>query len=243
MATREITFMRAHFKYLAMLNYEVDPAILAHRVPHGTELHAFGGKTLVSVVAFLSLKTRILGIPIPWHRDFEQINLRFYVRRKAGEGWRHGVVFIKNIVPRLAIALGTRALYRENYVAMPTRHAIDMAADARPSRVCYEWRFEGAWNRVVVHPVGELIPLPPGSEEEYTAEHYWGYSARDERTTSEYRVSHPPWKMWRVRDTELRCDVAGLYGPEFVSYLRGEPSSALLAEGSPASALTGQRLS
>jgi uncharacterized protein len=237
--------MSAHFKYLAMLNYEVDPAILAPLVPRGTELERFAGKTLVSVVAFLSLKTKVLGIPIPWHRDFEQINLRFYVRRKAEEGWREGVVFIKSIVPRLAIALGTRVLYRENYVAMPTRHVIDMAADApeRPSRVRYEWRFQGEWNWVEVHPVGELMPLPPGSEEQYTAEHYWGYSARDRDTTSEYRVSHPTWKMWRVRHAELRCDVAGLYGPEFVSYLRGEPSSALLADGSPASALTGQRLS
>ena len=102
-----------------MLNYEVDPAILASRVPANTELEGWRGKTYVSVVGFLFRDTRIRGIAVPFHRNFEEVNLRFYVRRKAQDEWRRGVVFVKEIVPRRAIALVARLLYRENYQAMP----------------------------------------------------------------------------------------------------------------------------
>ena len=77
-------FLTAEWRYLAMLNYEIEPAVLAPFVPQGTELDSFDGKTFVSIVAFLFLDTRIGGIPIPFHRNFEEVNLRFYVRRKSG---------------------------------------------------------------------------------------------------------------------------------------------------------------
>ena len=76
-------FLTARWRYLAMLNYEVPPEALAPLVPAGTELDSWQGKTFVSVVGFLFLDTRVLGIAIPGHRDFEEVNLRFYVRRKA----------------------------------------------------------------------------------------------------------------------------------------------------------------
>jgi uncharacterized protein YqjF (DUF2071 family) len=77
-----------------MLNYEVEPERLMPLVPKGTELDTHDGKTFVSMVGFLFLNTRVMGLAIPFHRDFEEINLRFYVRRKAEDGWRRGVVFV-----------------------------------------------------------------------------------------------------------------------------------------------------
>src|ERR1700752_2047399 len=103
-------FLTADWGYLAMLNYEVDPAVLMPAVPRGTELDEWNGKTFVSMVGFLFLNTRVLGLPIPFHQDFEEINLRFYVRSKAEDGRRRGVVFVKEIVPRAAIALTARWL-------------------------------------------------------------------------------------------------------------------------------------
>ena len=82
-----------------MLNYEVDPAILRPFVPAGCELDAWNGRTLVSMVGFRFLDTGVLGIPIPLHRHFDEVNLRFYVGRRPGDEWRRGVVFIKEIVP------------------------------------------------------------------------------------------------------------------------------------------------
>src|SRR5881227_3140759 len=97
-------FFSAEWRYLAMLNYEIDPAILRPLVPAGTELDGWGGVVYVSMVGFLFLRTRVLGVSIPGHRNFEEVNLRFYVRRKVDGAWRRGVVFVKEIVPRRAIA-------------------------------------------------------------------------------------------------------------------------------------------
>ncbi len=74
-------FLTAEWRHLAMLNYEIDPVILRPFVPSGTELDSWNGKTYVSIVGFLFLKTRVRGLAIPFHQNFEEINLRFYVRR------------------------------------------------------------------------------------------------------------------------------------------------------------------
>ena len=93
-----------------MLNYVVDPKIVAPLVPPGTEIDFHEGETFLSVVGFLFLDTRLLGLPVPLHRDFEEVNLRFYVRRKSADTWRRGVVFVRELVPRRAIALVARTL-------------------------------------------------------------------------------------------------------------------------------------
>src|ERR1700722_15876019 len=94
-------FLSAEWRDLLMLNYEVNPGILQKYVPAGTELDSFQGKTYVSVVGFRFCRTRLLGaIPIPFHTEFEEINLRFYVRRSVGSETRRGVVFIGEIVPK-----------------------------------------------------------------------------------------------------------------------------------------------
>jgi uncharacterized protein len=103
-------FLRAEWRDLVMLNYEIDPDLLRSRIPAGTELDSWNGRTFVSIVGFRFLETRVLGVPIPFHRDFNELNLRFYVRRLAGDEWRRGVVFVKEVVPRRAIAWIARAL-------------------------------------------------------------------------------------------------------------------------------------
>ena len=225
-------FLTAEWRYLAMLNYEIDPACLLSYLPNGTELDCWNGKTFVSLVAFLFINTKILGWSIPFHRSFEEINLRFYVRRLAPEGWRRGVVFIKEIVPRAAIAVVARRVYNENYVALPMRHEVT-ANFAPPSLVVdYSWRFNEKWNQLQVKTKGDLQPIAPGSEEEFITEHYWGYTAQRDGGCLEYQVEHPPWRVWQVRESILDCNVSGLYGDIFVESLGAAPSSAFLAEGS-----------
>jgi hypothetical protein len=151
------------------------------------------------------------------------------------------VVFVKEIVPRPAIAWTARVLYGERYVAMPMQHRLDYVA-AAPASVEYGWRFRGRWQRLGVRPQGAPQPMAPGSEEEFIAEHYWGYANQRGRTV-EYAVEHPPWRVWQVGESWLECDVAGLYGPEFAPFLAGPPSSAFLAEGSAVVVRQGRRLS
>ncbi|HKD03053.1 MAG TPA: DUF2071 domain-containing protein, partial [Terriglobales bacterium] len=122
-------FLKADWRNLAMLNYEVEPSVLAAFVPAGTELDRWNGRLFVSLVGFRFLRTRVWGLPIPLHCNFDEVNLRFYVRRMEGSEIRRGVVFIREIVPRRAIATVARNLYGERYVALPMRHRLEIAGE------------------------------------------------------------------------------------------------------------------
>jgi len=234
-------FLTADWEHLAMINYETEASSLAPYVPRRTELDSWNGKNLVSVVGFLFVKTRVFGIPIPFHRDFEEVNLRIYVRRKAEDGWRRGVVFIKEIVPRAAIAFTARKLYHEPYIALPMAHRIEVESDSVRSAE-YSWQFGGRQNSLRLSTRGEAQPLTGGSEAEFITEHYWGYNAQRDGSTLEYRVEHPRWRVYDVADAKLDCDVAGLYGEQFRECLNRKPSSAFLAEGSAVTVYQGVRL-
>ena len=214
-----------------MLNYEVDAKILAPFVPAGTELDAWNGNFFVSVVGFRFLHTRVWGIPVPCHRNFEEVNLRFYTRRNSSAGWRRGVVFIKELVPRPAIAWAARTFYNENYVALPMSHRIETAAGEVKS-VRYAWRFNGRENSLSLAVRGGAQPMREGSEAEFIAEHYWGYSIQRDGSTLEYQVEHPPWRVWETRAAKLEGDLANLYGGPWAEVLGRAPVSAFLADGS-----------
>ena len=214
-----------------MLNFAVEPDLLKPFVPTGTELDYFNGETFLSVVGFLFLNTRVLGVAVPLHRDFEEVNLRFYVKRKSIEGWKRGVVFVRELVPKVAIATVARVFYGEPYRAMPMRHSV--ADNEAGVAVEYGWR-RGAkkWESIAMTAVaGEPIAVAQGSHEEFITEHYWGYTA-GKQTTSEYRVEHPRWRIWPATTASLKADVATLYGDCFVKPLSAPPVSQFIAEGS-----------
>jgi uncharacterized protein len=238
------TFLTAEWRHLVMLNYAADPALLRPFVPRGTELDAWRGRTFISVVGFLFLDTKVCGLPIPFHRDFEEINLRFYVRRRATDGWRRGVVFVKEIVPRFAIAAVARGVYNERYVARRMSHELELEGGAlrRGSALVYSWREPGGWNHVRATIVGDARETVAGSEEEFITEHYWGYAAQRDGGTVEYQVEHPRWRVWQVRDAAFECDPARVYGPQFVDCLSAAPSSAFVAAGSSVAVRRGRRL-
>jgi uncharacterized protein YqjF (DUF2071 family) len=212
-----------------MLNYEVDARILLPLVPAGTELDLWNGKAYASVVGFLFLNTRLAGIPIPFHRNFEEVNLRFYVQRKTGNEVRRGVVFIRELVPRFAIAATARRIYNEKYLSLPMKHRIEHQTS---SFFRYEWKYENQWNFLQTKTVGAPKPLIAGSEEAFITEHFWGYAAQRDGGCMEYQVEHPQWKIWRAEQSELNCNIAALYGPQFVDALQSQPASAFVAEGS-----------
>lgn len=227
------TFLTAEWRDLVMLNYEVDPQVLARRVPPGTELDVWQGRTLVSLVGFRFLHTRVLGVPIPFHRDFEEVNLRFYVRRKGPEGWRRGVVFVKEIVPKGAIAWVARTVYNENYVSLPMRHWVTPPATNAEGVAGYGWRLDGSWYTLSARIQGVPAIPPPGSEEEFITEHYWGYALQRDGSALEYQVEHPQWAVWSATGSLFEGDPGALYGPEFGPFLTGPPLSAFVAVGSP----------
>ena len=231
----EKIFLTGQWRHLAMINFEIDPALLLPRVPPGTELDLFEGKALLSAVGFMFTDTAIFGIPVPMHRNFEEVNLRFNVRRHTPDGVRRGVVFIKEIVPSWAVAQVARAIYNENYTALPMDHHVDLSdgALAAGGRVEYAWRIGPRWHRLRVQTSGAAFLPPPGSVENFIVEHYHGYVTQRDGCCMEYRVAHDPWRVWPVSGALLETDVAALYGTEFCDALNAAPHSALLAEGSP----------
>jgi uncharacterized protein YqjF (DUF2071 family) len=223
------SFLTADWRYLAMLNFRIDPALLRPYLPVGTELDSFHGETFVSVVGFLFLNTRVLGVGIPRHRDFEEVNLRFYVKRKSIEGWRRGVVFIRELVPRMAIATVARVFYGERYSALPMRHEI--VDNEKGITVEYGWRRGKNWESLALTAApGVPSMVLPDSHEEFITEHYWGYTAG--KRTSEYRVEHPRWRIWAAAAGSFKGDIAALYDEKFVSPLSALPVSQFIAEGS-----------
>lgn len=213
-----------------MLNFRVAPELLAPYLPAGTELDFFQGETYLSVVGFLFYHTVVCGLPIPRHRNFEEVNLRFYVRKKSADTWRRGVVFIRELVPKPAIAVTARVFYGEPYQALPMRSEVidrDGEVNAR-----YEWRRGNKWEQLVMTARGESQNVPAGSHEEFITEHYWGYTRRGPDRTSEYRVEHSRWKIWPANSYELRADIASLYGEQFAAPLTASAASAFIADGS-----------
>ena len=225
-------FLTAEWRWLVMLNYEIDPAHLAPFLPRGTTLDLWRDRALVSIVGFQFLRSAIAGLPLPFHQRFEEVNLRFYVRREAAGQLRRGVTFIRELVPRTAIALVARAAYNEPYTAVPMR-SVTPPPIASAGRVEYAWKVRASWQHLTAEFHGAPNVPPANSEGSFIAEHYWGYGRARDGSTLEYEVSHPPWRIWSASTAEFTGDVAGLYGAGFVQALSAPPASAFVAEGSP----------
>jgi uncharacterized protein YqjF (DUF2071 family) len=234
-------FLTAEWRHLVLLNYEIDPAVLRPLVPKGTELDPWQGRHYVSVVGFRFLNTRLHGLPVPFHRHFDEVNLRFYLRHHAADGWRRGVVFIKEVVSRQAVAAVARWVYNENYVVCPMQSDVRLPADG-PGRVAYRWAHAGRWFSVGAEFQGGPSALVPGSAEEYITEHYWGYVGQRDGSTLQYRVEHPPWRVWPAQAPRLDCDVATFYGEQYREALGVPPQSAFVADGSEVAVFKGERI-
>jgi uncharacterized protein len=230
-------FLTAQWADLLMLNYEVAPGLLKKYVPQGTSLDSFQGKTYISLVGFWFRQTKLFGtLALPFHRDFLEVNLRFYVRRSTNSEERRGVAFIAEIVPKRMIAQVARKFYGENYIRRP------MESKRRDEAVEYSWvtkntscTLEARVSKTPAYPAQQ-------SFEQFITEHYWGYSAQRDGGCLEYQVTHPVWKVRPCFEARLSGDPTLEYGPELANVLRGKPSSSFLADGSSVEAFKGVKI-
>lgn len=224
------TFLSAAWRNLVLANYAVSPDMLLPYLPAGTELDTWNDTLYVSLVGFMFNEVRVLGVPIPFHTDFEEVNLRFYVRRKEGNEWKRGVVFIKEIVPKAAISFVANTLYKEHYVTLPMSHRFEEQENQLLWE--YAWESEGNWNKIQAVTEKYTQALQEGSEAEFITEHFWGYTQLSAKKSSEYQVAHPRWDIYPVKSHFIDCNVAKLYGEEFHKVLQGKPISVFVAKGS-----------
>ena len=225
-----MSFLTAAWRELAFINYEVDPSILKEHVPFGTELDTFDGKCFVSVIAFLFMDTKVLGIKVPYHVNFPEVNLRFYVRYNDNGTWKRGAVFIKEIVPKPLITLVANTLYNENYVTYPMDYTWTETEKTRS--VDYRWKVNNKWQYVLITAVLESQEISAGNEMEFITEHYWGYAGVSKKKTNQYEVTHPRWKHYPVISTDYVINFKGLYGEKFSHLKDTKPSSVFLIDGS-----------
>ena len=233
------TFLAAEWRKLVMANYAVDPKILTHYKPAKTELDLWNGTCYVSLVGFMFLNTQVKGFSIPFHINFEEVNLRFYVRYQHENEWRRGVVFIKEIVPKPALTFVANTLYNEHYETLPMNHSWKQDNDTL--RVEYRWK-KKTWNSISVTTGTEIIPMTIGSEEEFITEHYWGYTKINEVKTAEYGVEHPRWRAYKTLSFKIDVDFADVYGNEFGDLRSAQPVSVFLAEGSEILVKAGRKI-
>jgi uncharacterized protein YqjF (DUF2071 family) len=229
-------FLTAKWSDLIMASYTVDPEMLASKVPAGTELDLNDGRCYVSLVGFMFLDTKVFGVPFPFHVNFEEVNLRFYVKRLMDDEVRRGVVFLKEIVPRYAIATVARIMYGEPYECWTMSNRRD---DLLAS---YEWRKGNRSGRLSVKR-GKCLGVPANdSHGSFIIEHYWGYTARGRHRTDEYKVEHPKWDLYSTEDHFIDVDFGSIYGSDFSSLTDQKPYSVVFATGSEISVYKGEKI-
>lgn len=244
----ERPLLTAHWTELLMLNFAVPTDVIARVAPPGTEPDEHGGQSYLSVVGFRFQQTRLFGLPIPGHTRFEEINLRYYVRRRVEGAVRRGVVFVQEIVPRRAVALMANWLYNENYIARPMQSTLHLADVhlAPGDSVEYRWRSgrgtRRRWNRLAARVAGPLQPPQPDSLEAFIVESYWGYGRWRDGATSEYRVAHEPWRVAPVEGIAWDCDIVATYRTPLAEFLTEPPVHALIADGSPVQVFRGRTI-
>jgi uncharacterized protein YqjF (DUF2071 family) len=232
-------FLTAEWNNLLMLNYAVDASLLQRFVPAGAELDAFEGRTYLSLVGFEFNRTRILGFTAPFHQAFEEVNLRFYVRRSS----RRGVVFIRELVPRYAVAAIARFAFKENYSCVPMSHRIETSAGGDVREAEYGWGSGPNRCSMRIETEGVSFLPPEGSASQFITEHYWGYAAQPDGGCLEYEVQHARWRVWKTKRAVFTGNATGLYGVQIAQTLMSEPDSAFLAKGSPVTVFKGTRVS
>ena len=225
-----MSFLNAEWRKLAIANYVIDTEVLKKYVPAGTEIDLWKDKCYVSLIGFMFLNTKLLGVKIPFHTNFEEVNLRFYVKRLENNTWKRGVVFIKEIVPKPALTFIANTIYKEHYETLPMKHSWEENNLNRT--VSYLWKKNKIWHSFTVKATLNSSEIKSYSETEFITEHYWGYAKVTDSKTNEYEVTHPKWKQYLVTHSEINVDFGAVYGTDFEFINRLKPNSVMLIEGS-----------
>ncbi len=222
-------FLTAEWRKLAMANYAIDKSLLKKYLPYKTELDFFGDTCYASLIGFMFMDTRMKGISVPLHKNFPEVNLRFYVRYKDGNIWKRGAVFISEVVPLPALAFVANTIYGEHYETMRMNHTWQITDDSISAE--YKWK-KRDWHSFKVTAENKLTNIPTGSEQEFITEHYWGYTQRGATKTSEYGVEHPRWQIYPIKSYSIEVDFKKMYGEAFAFLKEETPTSVFLVEGS-----------
>ena len=229
-----MSLLTCEWRKLAFANYIVPPEILEKYLPAYTKLDYFNGNCFVSLVGFQFQNVQIAGIKVPLHTNFEEINLRFYVKRFDGAQWKKGTVFISEIADKTALSTMANSIFHENYQTLPTKQEVEEGDEFLKTR--YSWLHDEEWQHIEVKSTTIASPMARDSEEEFLLHRLWGYGKHSEKETNEYHFSHPSWHTYGVQEFSIKVDFTRVFGSEFNILSSAIPHSVMLAEGSSVSA-------
>jgi len=237
-----MAFLSGHFDHIVLFNYAVAPEFLAPYLPAHTELDLHDCRYFCSLVGVRCLDLHTHGMPLWPFRNYAQVNLRFYVCRQIdAPHWRHGVVFIKQLIPHRLVAWTARRLFNERTETQRVTALVEATAEGT-EQVEYRWPFQGEHCRLKT----SFRPQPPCAAPEqqrlFFVERHWGYAAQRDGSTLEYRFDHPPWQVYRPLDMTSSVSVGDFFGPPFTELFRSPPDSILACRGSAVSLARGHRL-
>jgi uncharacterized protein YqjF (DUF2071 family) len=224
---RDRPFLTAEWLNVVAITFAAEVEQLRPYLPSGVTIDTLEGAPRVSLVAFEFRRTRVLGLPIPHHIAFPEINLRFYIRHRG----ERGVVFIRELVPRRAIATVAKVLYNEPYRRTPMRSGARPAEDGG----VVVWHRFGRGSSLAVRGAASAVVPETGSAAHWLTDHSLGVGRRRNGETLLYNVAHPTWALREVDDVELDVDFGALYGEEWAWLRDATPSHLSLAVGSPVS--------
>jgi uncharacterized protein len=223
-------FLKANWEHIIMANYEIEPNVLLPFLPKGVELDLFEEKCYISLVGFMFKNTKLFNIPIPYLGTFEEINLRFYVKRIENGITKRGVVFINETIPYPIVAWVANKLYKEHYTVVPTKHEI--SKNKNSLKIKFDWQVNKNWNSIYVEANNDATAMQANSLEQFIYEHYYGYTKVSDTKTEEYKLQHPSWKTYEVLDYKIDCNFEAMYGEAFSILNKTKPEAIFMAEGS-----------
>lgn len=178
-------------------------------------------------------KSNIFGINIPFYGSFDEVNLRFYVKRSDANEVKRGVVFVSEVVPYQIVATLANLLYKEHYSVAKMISSISIENNLK--KINYNWKQKSDNYSIQTSFYEDLNEIEVDSLEEFIYEHYYGFTKINERETWEYKVNHPRWLTNKIKSFEINCDFEKMYGSDF-KFLNGlKPYSIYNAVGSEVS--------
>lgn len=230
-------FLTARWEHLILITYAVPHEKLLPHIPKGLKPDILDGKCFASLVAFDFKDTKVKGMKVPFHINFPEINLRFYVQREdTGE---RGVVFIRELVPKYMIELIANVVYNEPYKCIPMKSRLETNGKIKLE---HKIEYNGKPYHIKVEAENNPYTPPPGSTEHFFKEHSWGFGKTKKGETLVYKVDHPIWEIFPVTDVKHNFDLGAIYGKEWEFLNDSEPYNVTFAKGSPVKVYGAEKL-
>lgn len=223
-------FLKTNWLRLASANYIIDSSILNKYLPKGTILESHNDKYFISLVAFRYCKTRLFNVPIPYHQMFEEINLRFYVKREIAPGkWRSEVAFTKLYFPKRMLTFVAKTIYKENYETAKLKHL--WQDNGKDLLTAYGLK-KNQWHNIEIRSSINTQSVEVNSDEHFFSKHFWGTSRVNSNSATVYKIEHPEWNTHKVLEYNISFDFEKVFGSDFKQLNLIEPDSVHLFDGS-----------